>query len=158
MSRIFIKIWNSFINPKRFAHSLYKPKTPSLILICIAVVLFGCGSREHSFVLSLPANPDSGFDWKVEQADELFEMTSQFEHNNSLDAAGGIQTFTMIPVETGFTNLTFTLKERNGNNEGASYSYSVIVDQKLGIEVVSMTGTLAGAKLSKSKIPEPIVK
>jgi len=134
------------------------------LLFCMAALtvllcLTGCSDKDHVLVLSLDANPASGFEWQVEQADTLFDVNRQYHADKSGDKKdGGKETFELVPVEAGFTNVTFTYVNPETKQQGAQYSYSLIVDEHFGIELVSKTGELAGASLSKAKIPDPVVQ
>ena len=141
-------------------------------LLSLLFLLTSCTKKEHRLVLDLESNPDSGFEWEVSQADKLFEVEKEYVAAKSgKKQDGGIDHFTLIPIEAGFTNVTFTYKQAGKNKkkgqgagqqgadgqvqQGAQYSYAIIVGEEMQIEVIDSTGTLGGADLGSKSIPVP---
>lgn len=155
----------------------YTNKTKKILTLalCLTLIFFlaSCTKKEHRLILDLESNPDSGFEWEVYQADKLFEVEKEYvaaESGKKQD--GGKDHFTLIPIEAGFTNVTFTYKqagkdqkkegqdagqqgEEGQRQQGAQYSYAIIVGEDLQIEVIDSTGTLGGADLGSKSIPVP---
>ena len=114
----------------------------------------------HIFVLDLESNPESGFEWEVEQADELFEVSKEYEAAESgKKQDGGTDHFTLTPIEAGFTDVIFTYKKPGKDgDENVQYTYTVLVGEDLHIEVFGSSGIMGGAKLNSKSIPEPGIK
>jgi len=157
--------------------NINKTKKILTLAFCLSLIflLASCTKKEHRLTLDLESNPDSGFEWEVYQADKLFEVEKEYvaaESGKKQD--GGKDHFTLIPIEAGFTNVTFTYKQggkdkqdgkeqkKEGQDagegqrqQGAQYSYAIIVGEDLQIEVIDSTGTLGGADLGSKSIPVP---
>ena len=114
----------------------------------------------HIFLLDLESNPDSGFEWEVSQADKLFEVEKEYEAAKSgKKQDGGTDHFTLTPIEAGFTDVIFTYKKPGKKGEeGAQYTYTILVGEDLHIEIFGSSGMMGGAKLGSKNIPEPGIK
>ena len=80
------------------------------ILGCAMLLLAaGCAKKEpQTATVSLPSNPTTGYSWKVEQSNDLFEITSEFaEGEGGALGAGGTDTFTLTPQASGETAVMF---------------------------------------------------
>ena len=142
---------------KKIIHSKRIRCFLSLLVFSVVIMLSACSKKEHKFLLDLESNPSSGFEWEVVQADELFEVKKEYEEPKSGSKQDdGIDHFTLIPVDAGFTNVTFTYKQpKKGGEKRAEYAYTIIVGEDLQIEVISSTGSMGGAELGSKSIPVP---
>ena len=148
-------------------HHKLKGIIASVLFLSLIFLMAACSKKEHRFYLDLESNPASGFEWEVTQADKLFEVEKEYEEAKSgKKQDGGTDHFTLIPIEAGFTNVTFTYKQAGKDQkkekgqedqaqQGAQYSYAVIVGEEMQIEVIDSTGTLGGADLGSKSIPVP---
>ena len=129
----------------------------SLLLLLIFLSFTACGRKSEKLILQLEDNPASGFEWDVYQADKIFGEERSYEEKSN-KAEGGTTTFTLTPEESGFTNVVFSYKMKKGEEISLQYSYSIIIDENYGIEVVSSEGKLGESNLTSDKIPVPVIR
>ena len=114
------------------------------VLGCAMLLLAaGCAKKEpQTATVSLPSNPTTGYSWKVEQSNDLFEITSEFaEGEGGALGAGGTDTFTLTPQAS-----------------ESEIVYNVKIDKNMQITVESVKAEMAGSMEQMPETPQMEVK
>ena len=132
-----------------------------LVLVLAAVLILTACGREtpapQTVSFSLEANPTTGYSWQVSQSEELFKVESSYaqKHDGGLVGAGGLETFTLMPLKAGTTELTLTYARPWENGEKADQLvYSFEVDSNLQ---VTMTNGYSTAVDEPIPVPTPTI-
>lgn len=152
-----------------------------------ALLLCGCGnSTPQTATIALPANPTTGYSWEVTQTEELFDVTSEYQQgaaggeaearndeaearNDEAEAqsgetemlagAGGTEVFVLTPKAKGETEVTFAYEREWEDAEPvSSLTYTLKVDWRRKIKVISVTGELDGNMDTVPALPEPEIR
>ena len=132
-----------------------------LVLVLAAVLILTACGREtpapQTVSFSLEANPTTGYSWQVSQSEELFKVESSYaqKHAGGQVGAGGLETFTLMPLKAGTTELTLTYARPWENGEKADQLvYSFEVDSNLQ---VTMTNGYSTAVDEPIPVPTPTI-
>ena len=131
------------------------------ILGCAMLLLAaGCAKKEpQTATVSLPSNPTTGYSWKVEQSNELFEITSEFaEGEGGALGAGGTDTFTLTPQASGETAVMFMYGRSWEEAPESEIVYNVKIDKNMQITVESVKAEMAGSMEQMPETPQMEVK
>lgn len=131
------------------------------ILGCAMLLLAaGCAKKEpQTATVSLPSNPTTGYSWKVEQSNDLFEITSEFaEGEGGALGAGGTDTFTLTPQASGETAVMFMYGRSWEEAPESKIVYNVKIDKNMQITVESVKAEMAGSMEQMPETPQMEVK
>ena len=131
------------------------------ILGCAMLLLAaGCAKKEpQTATVSLPSNPTTGYSWKVEQSNDLFEITSEFaEGEGGALGAGGTDTFTLTPQASGETAVMFMYGRSWEEAPESEIVYNVKIDKNMQITVESVKAEMAGSMEQMPETPQMEVK
>ena len=131
------------------------------VLGCAMLLLAaGCAKKEpQTATVSLPSNPTTGYSWKVEQSNDLFEITSEFaEGEGGALGAGGTDTFTMTPQASGETAVMFMYGRSWEEAPESKIVYNVKIDKNMQITVESVKAEMAGSMEQMPETPQMEVK
>ena len=131
------------------------------ILGCAMLLLAaGCAKKEpQTATVSLPSNPTTGYSWKVEQSNDLFEITSEFaEGEGGALGAGGTDTFTLTPQASGETAVMFMYGRSWEEEPESEIVYNVKIDKNMQITVESVKAEMAGSMEQMPETPQMEVK
>ena len=131
-----------------------------MLSVC-GLLLGGCGSSTpQTATIALPANPTTGYTWEVTQTEELFEITHEYQQGTpgsgaaseadaaegeaeTLVGAGGTEVFTLTPKAKGETEVTLAYaREWEDEEPLSSITYTLKVDRRMQIKMISATGAL----------------
>lgn len=134
-----------------------------LVAILGCAMLFlaaGCAKKEpQTATVSLPSNPTTGYSWKVEQSNDLFEITSEFaEGEGGALGAGGTDTFTLTPQASGETAVMFMYGRSWEEAPESEIVYNVKIDKNMQITVESVKAEMAGSMEQMPETPQMEVK
>ena len=120
----------------------------------------GCAKKEpQTATVSLPSNPTTGYSWKVEQSNDLFEITSEFaEGEGGALGAGGTDTFTLTPQASGETAVMFMYGRSWEEAPESEIVYNVKIDKNMQITVESVKAEMAGSMEQMPETPQMEVK
>ena len=136
-------------------------KLLAAILGCAMLLLAaGCAKKEpQTATVSLPSNPTTGYSWKVEQSNDLFEITSEFaEGEGGALGAGGTDTFTLTPQASGETAVMFMYGRSLEEAPESEIVYNVKIDKNMQITVESVKAEMAGSMEQMPETPQMEVK
>ena len=136
-------------------------KLLAAILGCAMLLLAaGCAKKEpQTATVSLPSNPTTGYSWKVEQSNDLFEITSEFaEGEGGALGAGGTDTFTLTPQASGETAVMFMYGRSWEEEPESEIVYNVKIDKNMQITVESVKAEMAGSMEQMPETPQMEVK
>ncbi len=136
-------------------------KLLAAILGCAMLLLAaGCAKKEpQTATVSLPSNPTTGYSWKVEQSNDLFEITSEFaEGEGGALGAGGTDTFTLTPQASGETAVMFMYGRSWEEAPESEIVYNVKIDKNMQITVESVKAEMAGSMEQMPETPQMEVK
>ncbi len=131
------------------------------VLGCAMLLLAaGCAKKEpQTATVSLPSNPTTGYSWKVEQSNDLFEITSEFaEGEGGALGAGGTDTFTLTPQASGETAVMFMYGRSWEEAPESKIVYNVKIDKNMQITVESVKAEMAGSMEQMPETPQMEVK
>ena len=131
------------------------------VLGCAMLLLAaGCAKKEpQTATVSLPSNPTTGYSWKVEQSNDLFEITSEFaEGEGGALGAGGTDTFTLTPQASGETAVMFMYGRSWEEAPESEIVYNVKIDKNMQITVESVKAEMAGSMEQMPETPQMEVK
>ena len=131
------------------------------VLGCAMLLLAaGCAKKEpQTATVSLPSNPTTGYSWKVEQSNDLFEITSEFaEGEGGALGAGGTDTFTLTPQASGETAVMFMYGRSWEEKPESKIVYNVKIDKNMQITVESVKAEMAGSMEQMPETPQMEVK
>ena len=131
------------------------------VLGCAMLLLAaGCAKKEpQTATVSLPSNPTTGYSWKVEQSNDLFEITSEFaEGEGGALGAGGTDTFTLTPQASGETAGMFMYGRSWEEAPESKIVYNVKIDKNMQITVESVKAEMAGSMEQMPETPQMEVK
>ena len=131
------------------------------ILGCAMLLLAaGCAKKEpQTATVSLPSNPTTGYSWKVEQSNDLFQITSEFaEGEGGALGAGGTDTFTLTPQASGETAVMFMYGRSWEEAPESEIVYNVKIDKNMQITVESVKAEMAGSMEQMPETPQMEVK
>ena len=131
------------------------------VLGCAMLLLAaGCAKKEpQTATVSLPSNPTTGYSWKVEQSNDLFEITSEFaEGEGGALGAGGTDTFTLTPRASGETAVMFMYGRSWEEAPESEIVYNVKIDKNMQITVESVKAEMAGSMEQMPETPQMEVK
>ena len=131
------------------------------VLGCALLLLAaGCAKKEpQTATVSLPSNPTTGYSWKVEQSNDLFEITSEFaEGEGGALGAGGTATFTLTPQASGETAVMFMYGRSWEEAPESEIVYNVKIDKNMQITVESVKAEMAGSMEQMPETPQMEVK
>lgn len=131
------------------------------ILGCAMLLLAaGCAKKEpQTATVSLPSNPTTGYSWKVEQSNDLFEITSEFaEGEGGALGAGGTDTFTLTPQASGETAVMFMYGRSWEEEPESEIVYNVKIDKNMQITVESVKAEMAGSMEQMPETPQMEIK
>lgn len=131
------------------------------VLGCAMLLLAaGCAKKEpQTATVSLPSNPTTGYSWKVEQSNDLFEITSEFaEGEGGALGAGGTDTFTLTPQASGETAVMFMYGRSWEEKPESEIVYNVKIDKNMQITVESVKAEMAGSMEQMPETPQMEVK
>ena len=131
------------------------------VLGCAMLLLAaGCAKKEpQTATVSLPSNPTTGYSWKVEQSNDLFEITSEFaEGEGGALGAGGTDTFTLTPQASGETAVMFMYGRSWEEVPESKIVYNVKIDKNMQITVESVKAEMAGSMEQMPETPQMEVK
>ena len=131
------------------------------VLGCAMLLLAaGCAKKEpQTATVSLPSNPTTGYSWKVEQSNDLFEITSAFaEGEGGALGAGGTDTFTLTPQASGETAVMFMYGRSWEEAPESEIVYNVKIDKNMQITVESVKAEMAGSMEQMPETPQMEVK
>ena len=131
------------------------------ILGCAMLLLAaGCAKKEpQTATVSLPSNPTTGYSWKVEQSNDLFEITSEFaEGEGGALGAGGTDIFTLTPQASGETAVMFMYGRSWEEAPESEIVYNVKIDKNMQITVESVKAEMAGSMEQMPETPQMEVK
>ena len=131
------------------------------ILGCAMLLLAaGCAKKEpQTATVSLPSNPTTGYSWKVEQSNDLCEITSEFaEGEGGALGAGGTDTFTLTPQASGETAVMFMYGRSWEEAPESEIVYNVKIDKNMQITVESVKAEMAGSMEQMPETPQMEVK
>ena len=127
--------------------------------VFVMMALTGCMSKQpQTATLSLDANPTTGYEWRVEQEPEIFDISSEYVQDKAdeeLDGVGGNEVFTLTPKKEGKAKVSFYY-ERSWEKDKAdtSLTYQISVDGNKQIKVEAQSGGLPGDISTVPEIPE----
>ena len=126
----------------------------------ILLLAAGCAKKEpQTATVSLPSNPTTGYSWKVEQSNDLFEITSEFaEGEGGALGAGGTDTFTLTPQASGETAVMFMYGRSWEEAPESEIVYNVKIDKNMQITVESVKAEMAGSMEQMPETPQMEVK
>ena len=136
-------------------------KLLAAVLGCAMLLLAaGCAKKEpQTATVSLPSNPTTGYSWKVEQSNDLFEITSEFaEGEGGALGAGGTDTFTLTPQASGETAVMFMYGRSWEEKPESKIVYNVKIDKNMQITVESVKAEMAGSMEQMPETPQMEVK
>ena len=136
-------------------------KLLAAVLGCAMLLLAaGCAKKEpQTATVSLPSNPTTGYSWKVEQSNDLFEITSEFaEGEGGALGAGGTDTFTLTPQASGETAVMFMYGRSWEEAPESEIVYNVKIDKNMQITVESVKAEMAGSMEQMPETPQMEVK
>ena len=136
-------------------------KLLAAVLGCAMLLLAaGCAKKEpQTATVSLPSNPTTGYSWKVEQSNDLFEITSEFaEGEGGALGAGGTDTFTLTPQASGETAVMFMYGRSWEEAPESKIVYNVKIDKNMQITVESVKAEMAGSMEQMPETPQMEVK
>ena len=131
------------------------------VLGCAMLLLAaGCAKKEpQTATVSLPSNPTTGYSWKVEQSNDLFEITREFaEGEGGALGAGGTDTFTLTPQASGETAVMFMYGRSWEEAPESEIVYNVKIDKNMQITVESVKAEMAGSMEQMPETPQMEVK
>ena len=131
------------------------------VLGCAMLLLAaGCAKKEpQTATVSLPSNPTTGYSWKVEQSNDLFEITSEFaEGEGGALGAGGTDTFTLTPQASGETAVMFMYGRSWEEAPESEIVYNVKIDKNMQITVESVKAEMTGSMEQMPETPQMEVK
>ena len=131
------------------------------VLGCAMLLLAAdCAKKEpQTATVSLPSNPTTGYSWKVEQSNDLFEITSEFaEGEGGALGAGGTDTFTLTPQASGETAVMFMYGRSWEEAPESEIVYNVKIDKNMQITVESVKAEMAGSMEQMPETPQMEVK
>ena len=132
-----------------------------IIVSCgLLLLAAGCAKKEpQTATVSLPSNPTTGYSWKVEQSNDLFEITSEFaEGEGGALGAGGTDTFTLTPQASGETAVMFMYGRSWEEAPESEIVYNVKIDKNMQITVESVKAEMAGSMEQMPETPQMEVK
>ena len=139
-----------------------RPKKLLVAILGCAMLLLaaGCAKKEpQTATVSLPSNPTTGYSWKVEQSNDLFEITSEFaEGEGGALGAGGTDTFTLTPQASGETAVMFMYGRSWEEAPESEIVYNVKIDKNMQITVESVKAEMAGSMEQMPETPQMDVK
>ena len=117
-----------------------------MIIALIAVLLLSaCGKQEipaQTATFTLDSNPTTGFSWRVEQSEELFQVDSVYtpdKQDEAIVGSGGIETITLIPLKSGKTEVTLSyVRPWEGGEMGDQIVYSFEIDKNLQVKMIDV--------------------
>ena len=136
-------------------------KLLAAVLGCAMLLLAaGCAKKEpQTATVSLPSNPTTGYSWKVEQSNDLFEITSEFAAGEGgALGAGGTDTFTLTPQASGETAVMFMYGRSWEEAPESKIVYNVKIDKNMQITVESVKAEMAGSMEQMPETPQMEVK
>ena len=136
-------------------------KLLAAVLGCAMLLLAaGCAKKEpQTATVSVPSNPTTGYSWKVEQSNDLFEITSEFaEGEGGALGAGGTDTFTLTPQASGETAVMFMYGRSWEEKPESKIVYNVKIDKNMQITVESVKAEMAGSMEQMPETPQMEVK
>ena len=138
-----------------------------MMIGAIALLMAGCAKKEpQTATLTLPSNPSTGYEWFVEQDQELFDIDSEMaddtdgnDEGEALVGAGGMEVFTLTPKAAGTATVTFTYERSWEDAEPeASMTYTLKVTKDMQISEEAFAGDLPGDISELPELPELVIE
>lgn len=85
---------------------------------------------DENFTITLESNPTTGYQWEVNFEPEYLQLVDKKyipPEEQQLVGAGGQETFTFLPLQSGETQITFLYKRRWEEKEIKRFVYEVII-------------------------------
>ena len=131
-------------------------------VLLLMITLAGCGAKKpQKATLTLESNPTTGYQWIVEQAPEIFDISSEYIEDAAEGATepmvgvGGTETFTLTPKKEGRTKINFLYKQPwEEERLYTRLTYEIKVDKNMQIQVESSSGQMGEDMSEVPEMPE----
>ena len=136
-------------------------KILAIAISCAALLMAaGCKKKEpQTAIVNLPSNPTTGYSWKVEQSNELFDITQEYvQGEGGAVGAGGYDTFTLTPRADGDVSVMFLYGRSWEEEPESKLVYNLKVDKNMQIKEESFIGSLPGGLEKLPDIPQLEIK
>ena len=117
----------------------------SVVMVLAAILLISACAKEtpapQTVTVKLASNPTTGFSWQAAQSEELFQIAGSYAedgHPEGMVGAAGAETFTLTPLKTGKTEVTFTYaRPWEGGEQADQVVYVFEVDNDLQVKMLN---------------------
>ncbi len=131
-------------------------------VLLLLFILTGCKAKKpQKAILTLESNPTTGYQWIVEQAPEIFDISSEYKEDTvegateQMVGVGGKETFTLTPKKEGRTKIDFLYKQPwDEESLYTRLTYQIKVDKNLQIQVESSGGQMGEDISEVPQMPE----
>ncbi len=119
----------------------------SAVLAVLMLLLTACGKAKEpqTVTLRFDSNPSTGYSWQVSQSEELFDVESSYEENETdapLSGAGGTETIVLTPKKAGTCEVTVSYMRPWETTEEPDQQlvYTFKIDRRMQVQMLSAIG------------------